>query len=141
MDVQTLAAAGHQKQWGQSPSFWYGFDTDEQAAEYPHTPLKKLGLLAKNKIAILSVVGHSDDVVPVEENTAVTEKLYKVLGGVFEAIHKPGVGHHPHGLDDQRSTNGNTWTLWFPANAPKVLFPTNKDAPIGNGGSCLYRLV
>ena len=34
-----------------------------------------------------------------------------------------------------------TWTLWSPANAPKVLFPTNKDAPIGNGGSCLYRLV
>jgi pimeloyl-ACP methyl ester carboxylesterase len=62
--------------------------------------LKTLGLLAKNKIAILSVVGDSDDVVPVEENTAVAENLYKELGGVFEVIHKPGVGHHPHGLDD-----------------------------------------
>ena len=79
---------------------WYGFDTDQQAADYPHTPLKTLGLLAKQKIAILSVVGDSDDVVPVEENTAVAEKLYKEFGGVFEVIHKPGVGHHPHGLDD-----------------------------------------
>jgi pimeloyl-ACP methyl ester carboxylesterase len=79
---------------------WYGFDTDQQAADYPHTPLRTLGLLAKHKIAILSVVGDSDDVVPVEENTAVAEKLYKELGGVFEVIHKPGVGHHPHGLDD-----------------------------------------
>jgi hypothetical protein len=43
--------------------------------------------------------------------------------------------------DDQRFTDGNTWTLWFPANAPKVLFATNKDATIGNGGSGLHRLV
>jgi dienelactone hydrolase len=79
---------------------WYGFDTDQQAADYPHTPLKTLELLAKHKIAIISVVGDSDDVVPVDENTAVAEKLYKEFGGVFEVIHKPGVGHHPHGLDD-----------------------------------------
>ncbi|MCF7962707.1 MAG: alpha/beta hydrolase [Pirellula sp.] len=79
---------------------WYGFDSDQQAADYPHTPLKTLGLLAKHKIAILSVVGDSDDVVPVDENTAVAEKLYKEFGGVFEVIHKPRVGHHPHGLDD-----------------------------------------
>jgi hypothetical protein len=62
--------------------------------------LKTLGLLAKHKIAIISVVGDSDDVVPVEENTAPAEKLYKEFGGVFEVIQKPGVGHHPHGLED-----------------------------------------
>jgi hypothetical protein len=28
------------------------------------------------------------------------EKIYKELAGVIEVIHKPGVGHHPHGLDD-----------------------------------------
>jgi pimeloyl-ACP methyl ester carboxylesterase len=62
--------------------------------------LKTLGVLAKHQIAIVSVVGDSDEVVPVDENTALAEKIYKELGGVIEVIHKPGVGHHPHGLDD-----------------------------------------
>ena len=79
---------------------WYGFESDEQAADYPQTPLKTLGVLAKHQIAIVSVVGDSDEVVPVDENTALAEKIYKELGGVIEVIHKPGVGHHPHGLED-----------------------------------------
>ncbi|MFM7138504.1 MAG: hypothetical protein ACKO1M_15790 [Planctomycetota bacterium] len=28
------------------------------------------------------------------------ERRYRELGGTIEVIHKPGVGHHPHGLDD-----------------------------------------
>ena len=79
---------------------WYGFESDEQAADYSQTPLKTLGVLAKHQVAIVSVVGDSDEVVPVDENTALAEKIYKELGGVIEVIHKPGVGHHPHGLDD-----------------------------------------
>jgi pimeloyl-ACP methyl ester carboxylesterase len=79
---------------------WYGFESDEQAADYPQTPLKTLGVLAKHQIAIVSVVGDIDEVVPVDENTSLAEKIYKELGGVIEVIHKPGVGHHPHGLDD-----------------------------------------
>jgi hypothetical protein len=39
-------------------------------------------------------------VVPVAENTAILEKRYRELGGTIKVIHKPGVGHHPHGLDD-----------------------------------------
>jgi hypothetical protein len=46
------------------------------------------------------VVGDTDDVVPVSENTAVVERRYRELGGDITVIHKPGVGHHPHGLDD-----------------------------------------
>lgn len=89
-----------------SPGDWqelkrlYGFESDQQAADYPHTPLKTLDVLAKNKVAIVSVVGDTDDVVPWEENTLLAEQIYKKLGGVFESIHKPGVGHHPHGLED-----------------------------------------
>jgi pimeloyl-ACP methyl ester carboxylesterase len=79
---------------------WYGFESDLQAADYPLTPLKTLDALAKHKIAIVAVVGDVDDVVPAEENTTLAEKIYKELGGVFEVIHKPTVGHHPHGLDD-----------------------------------------
>ena len=81
---------------------WYGFESDQQAIEYAETPLKTLGVLAKHQIAIISVVGDTDEVVPMEENTAKAEKIYKELGGVFEVMHKPGVGHHPHGLDDPK---------------------------------------
>jgi pimeloyl-ACP methyl ester carboxylesterase len=79
---------------------WYSFESDLQAVDYPFTPLKTLDALAKHKIAIVAVVGDVDDVVPAEENTTPAEKIYKELGGVFEVIHKPTVGHHPHGLDD-----------------------------------------
>ena len=34
------------------------------------------------------------------ENAAVIEARYRKLGGEIQVIHKPGVGHHPHGLDD-----------------------------------------
>lgn len=56
--------------------------------------------LARAKIAIIHVVGDADDVVPVAENTAIHEERYRKLGGEIRVIHKPGVGHHPHGLDD-----------------------------------------
>jgi hypothetical protein len=39
-------------------------------------------------------------VVPIEENAAIAEERYRKLGGTVELIRKPGVGHHPHGLDD-----------------------------------------
>lgn len=79
---------------------WYGFDSDQQAVDFPETPLRTLGILVKNSIAIVAVVGDVDDVVPYEENTLPAEKAYKELGGVFQVIHKPDVGHHPHGLED-----------------------------------------
>jgi len=47
-------------------------------------------------------VGDDDDVVPPEENALVVESRYRALGGTIELIHKPGVGHHPHGLDDPK---------------------------------------
>ena len=89
-----------------SPSDWqelkrcYGFESDAQAAQYDQTPLKTLEVLAQHKIAIVSVVGDTDDVVPVQENTTPAAMRYTELGGVFDVIHKPGIGHHPHGLDD-----------------------------------------
>jgi hypothetical protein len=30
------------------------------------------------------------------------ESRYKALGGEITVLHKPGVGHHPHGLDDPK---------------------------------------
>ena len=44
--------------------------------------------------------GIADEVVPWQENTGVVKERYQALGGQIELICKPGVGHHPHALDD-----------------------------------------
>jgi len=63
-------------------------------------PADNLAPLAKAKIAILSVVGDADQVVPLAENSAIVKQRYEALGGVMEMIVKPGVDHHPHSLKD-----------------------------------------
>lgn len=78
----------------------YGFADDAAALAYPGNPIDILPVIFKADIALIHVVGDADDVVPVAENTALIEQRYRALGGTIEVIHKPGVGHHPHGLDD-----------------------------------------
>ena len=78
----------------------YGFKDEAEALAYPGNPIDRLEPLAKAKIALIHVVGDADDIVPPAENAAIIGERYKALGGTFEIIHKPGVGHHPHGLDD-----------------------------------------
>lgn len=79
----------------------YGFKDEAEALAYPGNPIDILPALAKAGIALIHVVGDADDVVPVAENTAIVEERYKKLGGIIEVIHKPGAGHHPHGLGDK----------------------------------------
>lgn len=89
-----------------SPKDWaslmklYEFPTEEDALAYLGNPIDVLSTLAEAGIPLIHVVGDADDVVPVAENTAIIEARYRGLGGTIEVIHKPGVGHHPHGLDD-----------------------------------------
>lgn len=78
----------------------YGFKNEVEAKAYKGNPVDNLAPLAKAKVPVIHVVGDADDVVPVAENTAVAEKRYKEMGGVFEVIHKKGVGHHPHSIED-----------------------------------------
>ena len=77
----------------------YGF-TEEQALAHERNPIDNLAPLAKAGIPIIHVVGDRDEVVPVAENTAIAERRYKALGGVFKVIHKPDGKHHPHSLKD-----------------------------------------
>jgi pimeloyl-ACP methyl ester carboxylesterase len=78
----------------------YGFKSADEAKAYKMNPVDNLAPLAKAGIPIIHVVGDADKVVPVAENTAIAERRYKELGGVFEVIHKKNVGHHPHSLKD-----------------------------------------
>lgn len=88
-----------------SPPAWkqcldaYGL-TEAEALKYQHNPIDNLKPLADAGVPLLHVVGDTDDVVPVEENTAIIESRYTELGGSIRVIHKPGVGHHPHSLED-----------------------------------------
>jgi len=89
-----------------SPGDWdcciraYGFKDEAEALAYPGNPVDTLAPLAKAGIQLIHVVGDVDEPVPVAENTAVVESRYKQLGGEIQVIHKPGIGHHPHGLED-----------------------------------------
>jgi pimeloyl-ACP methyl ester carboxylesterase len=96
------------KSWpmkGSSAKTWdacleaYGF-TEEQALKFQNNPIDNLKPLAEAGIPLLHVVGDADVVVPLSENTAIIEQRYKAMGGSIQVIHKPGVGHHPHSLED-----------------------------------------
>ena len=78
----------------------YGFKNEAEALAYKKNPIDELAPLAAARIALIHVVGDVDKVVPPEENTAIIEQRYKELGGEILVIHKPGVDHHPHGLDN-----------------------------------------
>lgn len=78
----------------------YQFPDEDAAKAYKGNPVDQLAPLHKSGIALVYVVGDTDDVVPWSENTQLVETRYRELGGVVEVLHKPEVGHHPHGLDD-----------------------------------------
>lgn len=88
-----------------SPKEWeeclasYGL-TEEEALEAPVSPLHRIEPVAAARIPILVVAGADDIPVPYAENGKLLEERYRALGGDIETIVKPGVGHHPHSLED-----------------------------------------
>jgi pimeloyl-ACP methyl ester carboxylesterase len=77
----------------------YGVTTEEQLLERALNPVDRLTPLAMAGIPILHVSGDADDIVPLEENTAVVQERYEKLGGRMTVIVKPGVAH-VHGIED-----------------------------------------
>jgi len=73
--------------------------TDAQAAAHPQ-PLdpETLRPLAAHNIPVALVLGTADDVVPPAANGDLLAANYRQLGGSVTVWHKPGDGHHPHGL-------------------------------------------
>ena len=78
----------------------FHFANDDEALASKQNPIDNLTPLAAAKVPLLHVFGDADDVVPWDENTGIIAERYEKLGGKIELIRKPGVGHHPHGLDD-----------------------------------------
>ncbi|MEG1585927.1 MAG: GDSL-type esterase/lipase family protein [Bacteroidales bacterium] len=78
----------------------YGFESEKQIQKWKKNPVDHARKIARANIPILHVVGDDDDVVPVAQNTALFEKQIKKAGGEITVIHKPGVKHHPHSLNN-----------------------------------------
>lgn len=78
----------------------HNFKDTAEAAAYTGNPVDMLAPLAKAKVPLLHVYGDADEVVPWQENTGKIAERYKALGGEIVLIAKPGVKHHPHGLED-----------------------------------------
>ena len=76
----------------------YGI-TAEQAARHPQ-PVDEAVLkpIAAAKVPVALVIGTADEVVPPAANGDALAAAYQALGGTVEVWHKPGLGHHPHGL-------------------------------------------
>ena len=77
----------------------YGL-TEETAREFTGNPLDKVEKVAKAGVPIIVVAGDADLGVPFLENAAILERKYREYNGKIKMIVKPGVGHHPHSLED-----------------------------------------
>lgn len=75
----------------------YGID-DAQAWNEPG-PVENLEALAQAAVPVHVLIGTADEVVPPAENGERLITAYRALGGPVTAWRKPGLGHHPHGLD------------------------------------------
>jgi pimeloyl-ACP methyl ester carboxylesterase/lysophospholipase L1-like esterase len=74
--------------------------TEETINKFKGMPVFNARKLAEAHVPALHVCGAADDVVPIEENTYVLEKMYREAGGDIQVIVKEGIGHHPHSLKD-----------------------------------------
>jgi len=73
-----------------------------QLIAYRDMPLDHICDLVAHKIPIVLVAGDSDEVVPYIENGILIEQAYKKAGLPIEVYMKPGCGHHPHGLANNK---------------------------------------
>lgn len=80
----------------------YGFSNKQEALAWDRNPVNHASLIAKARTPCLHVVGDADSIVPVAENTALFEQAMKELGNPITVIHKSGIGHHPHSLNNPK---------------------------------------
>lgn len=79
-----------------------GMDSISQLLSYRDMPLDRIPDLIAHRIPIVMVAGDSDNVVPYVENGILIEQAYKNAGLPIEVYMKPGCGHHPHGLENNK---------------------------------------
>jgi len=78
----------------------FNLKTEKDALSFKGNPIDLTTKISSAGFPMLHVVGDADDIVPIDENTMLFEKGIKDKGGNIQVIHKPGVGHHPHSLQN-----------------------------------------
>lgn len=74
--------------------------SDDMVKSFNGSPLHNLPEFFANNIPLLVVAGDSDEIVPLEENSAVLLEYCRENCIDVESVIKKGCGHHPHSLDD-----------------------------------------
>ncbi len=92
------AGSGAPKEWRQCLAI-YGLD-EETVKSFKENPLDKAEAVVKAEIPVIIVAGDADEIVPMAENTVKLVECFKKQGGKIKLIVKPGVGHHPHSLEE-----------------------------------------
>lgn len=118
----------------------YGFKSDAEGKAFPGNPVDNLAPLAAANVPLLHVFGDTDEVVPWEENTGVVAERYHKLGGRIVLIRKPGVNHHPHGLDDSTPIVDFIWAHAASTEA-KVWLARHGGGPIDSADRPLIRKI
>ena len=77
----------------------YGL-TAEQMRTFDRMPVAYAASIADSGISVALCAGLSDDVVFYPQNGAAFAERFRAAGGRLLLIEKPGVGHHPHSVDD-----------------------------------------
>ena len=74
--------------------------SDEAMKFFSGNPIDHLEPIARAGIPVCSVCGQADTDVPYIRNMEIVRKRLLELGGIAQVILKPGVAHHPHGLEN-----------------------------------------
>ncbi len=73
----------------------YGMSEEELAANLAqHSPVERIAPLAQAGVPLLHLQGDNDDVVPLEENSALLAERYRKFGGDMKVIVAAGQGHN-----------------------------------------------
>lgn len=74
--------------------------TISELLNYRNHPIDNIGPILEHKIPVMLICGDSDNIVPYEENGRVLSRILREHNHPFREILKPGISHHPHGLED-----------------------------------------
>lgn len=77
----------------------YGM-TEETVGSYELLMRESIRAITEARLPLALVAGDADKVVPYTENGVLLEEAYCREGVPYLCILKPGVGHHPHSLED-----------------------------------------
>jgi len=78
----------------------YQINSQADSLKFAGDPIRQAEKIAKLGIPMIHVCGEADQVVPMGENTNRFAEAIKRHGGKIKVIRKPGVGHHPHSLEN-----------------------------------------